>query len=88
MKKMLYKPLNFAVSALGGLVAGRVFKVVWQKIAGEGDAPNATDKHRTWQEILIAAAVQGAIFGAVKAAAERAGAVGYEKASGEWPGDD
>ncbi|MEV4597843.1 DUF4235 domain-containing protein [Amycolatopsis sp. NPDC049253] len=88
MKKTLYKPLNFAVSSLGGLVAGQVFKLLWQRIAGEDDTPNATDKHRGWQEILIAATLQGAIFGAVQAAAERAGALGYEKASGEWPGDD
>ncbi|HWD02110.1 MAG TPA: DUF4235 domain-containing protein [Amycolatopsis sp.] len=88
MMKVIYKPLNIGVGALGGLVAGWVFKLVWQKITGEDDAPNATDRHRSWREILIAAAVQGAIFGAVKAAAERGGAVGYEKASGEWPGDD
>lgn len=85
---MFYKPLNFAVSALGGLLAGRIFKMIWQRATGEDDAPNATDKHRGWPEILIAAAVQGAVFGAVQAAAERAGAVGFEKAGGEWPGED
>jgi hypothetical protein len=37
--------------------------------------------------VVIAAAVQGAIFGAVKAATERAGAVGYRKATGDWPDD-
>ncbi|WP_326834899.1 DUF4235 domain-containing protein [Amycolatopsis rhabdoformis] len=88
MNKMLYKPLNFGVSALGGLLAGQIFKLIWQRVAGEDDAPSATDKHRGWPEILVAAAVQGAIFGVVTAAAERAGAVGFEKAGGEWPGDD
>ncbi len=88
MKKTLYKPLNFAVSALGGVLAGQLFKLLWQRVSGEDEAPNATDRDHTWAQILIAATVQGAIFGAVKAATERAGAVGYRKATGDWPGDD
>lgn len=32
-----------------------------------GDAPDATDEDRTWRQILIAAAIQGAIFAVVKA---------------------
>ncbi|MEV4052177.1 MULTISPECIES: DUF4235 domain-containing protein [unclassified Amycolatopsis] len=88
MNKALYKPLSWVVGALGGILAGQVFKQVWSRVAGEEDAPDATDRDYTWRQVVIAAAVQGAIFGAVKAATERAGAVGYRKATGDWPGDD
>ena len=88
MNKALYKPLSWVVGALGGILAGQVFKQVWTRVAGEDDAPDATDRDYTWRQVVIAAAVQGAIFGAVKAATERAGAVGYRKATGDWPGDD
>ncbi|KDN20986.1 DUF4235 domain-containing protein [Amycolatopsis rifamycinica] len=88
MNKALYKPLSWVVGALGGVLAGQVFKQVWSRVAGEDDAPDATDRDYTWRQVVIAAAVQGAIFGAVKAATERAGAVGYRKATGDWPGDD
>ncbi|MDS0134890.1 MULTISPECIES: DUF4235 domain-containing protein [unclassified Amycolatopsis] len=88
MNKALYKPLSWVVGALGGILAGQVFKQVWKQVAGEEDAPDATDRDYTWRQVVIAAAVQGAIFGAVKAATERAGAVGYRKATGDWPGDD
>ena len=88
MNKALYKPLSWVVGALGGILAGQVFKQVWSRVAGEDDAPDATDRDYTWRQVIIAAAVQGAIFGAVKAATERAGAVGYRKATGDWPGDD
>lgn len=40
----------------------------------DDDAPDATDEHRTWQEVLLAAALQGAIFAVFKAAVDRAGA--------------
>jgi hypothetical protein len=85
--KLLFKPLSLAISVLGGVLAGAVFKQVWKLAMGEEDAPDADDFERTWREVLIAAAVQGAIFGLVKAATQRAGAQGIRKATGEWPGD-
>ncbi|WP_344821420.1 DUF4235 domain-containing protein [Actinocorallia longicatena] len=36
-------------------------------------------------EVLIAATVQGAIAGAVRAAVQRGGAQGVRKATGSWP---
>jgi hypothetical protein len=88
MNKVLYKPLSFGISALGGLLASLAFKQIWKRVSGEEDAPDPTDRDYTWQQILIAAAAQGAVFGVVKAATDRAAAVGYRKATGDWPTDD
>ena len=87
MTKVLYKPLSFVISALGGILAGQVFKQVWKRVAGQEDAPGATERDYTWNQVIIGAAAQGAIFGAVKAATDRAGAIGYRKATGDWPDD-
>jgi hypothetical protein len=46
---------------------------------------NATDEDRSWGEILVAAALQGAVFALVKAAVDRAGASGVRKVTDEWP---
>jgi Protein of unknown function (DUF4235) len=70
----------------GGLLASAVFKQVWKRVAGEEDAPRATDQSRGWREVLVAAAVQGAIFAAVKAAVDRGGAAGFKRLTGTWPG--
>jgi hypothetical protein len=85
VNKVVYKPLSWVAGALGGALAGQAFRQVWKRVAGEEDAPDAIDRDYTWTQVIIAAAVQGAIFGAVKAATERAGAVGYRKATGDWP---
>ncbi|WP_307849422.1 DUF4235 domain-containing protein [Qaidamihabitans albus] len=85
--KVLYRPLSMAVSAAGGVLAGVVFKQVWRRVTGEPDAPSATDRGYGWRHVVLAAALQGAVFGAVKAAVDRASATGYEKATGDWPGD-
>jgi hypothetical protein len=86
--KLLYKPLGLLVSVLGGLAASAAFRQVWKLLTGDKEAPEATDKNRRWREILLAATVQGAIFGLVKAAIDRGGASGFRKLTGTWPGDD
>ncbi|WUT00595.1 DUF4235 domain-containing protein [Streptomyces sp. NBC_00708] len=84
--KIAYKPVGLVLGAAGGMLAGLAFKQVWKVIEGEGDAPDAMDEDRRWREILLAAAVQGAIFAVVKAAIERSGAVTARRLTGTWPG--
>jgi hypothetical protein len=86
MLKLLYKPLGLVVSVIGGIAASAVFAQVWKLATGERDAPDATDEDRGWREVLTAAAVQGAVFGFVKAAIDRGGASGFRKVTGAWPG--
>jgi predicted metal-dependent enzyme (double-stranded beta helix superfamily) len=85
--KALYKPIGLLFSVLGGIVAGALFKQLWRAVAGEDDSPDAKDRERGWGEIVSAAAVQGAVFGTVKALVDRAGAKGFERATGVWPGN-
>jgi hypothetical protein len=87
MNKLLYKPLGMLFSVLGGLAASALFKRLWRTATGEDEAPEATDKEFGWTEVLIAATVQGAIFGLVKAAIDRGGATGYRRLTGRWPDD-
>lgn len=86
--KLIYKPLGLIMGALGGFLAGTVFKRLWAFAGREGDTPNATDRDRGWTEIVLAAALQGAVFGSVKAAVDRAGATGFARVTGVWPGDE
>ncbi|HEY6932790.1 MAG TPA: DUF4235 domain-containing protein [Marmoricola sp.] len=87
--KVLYRPIGIVSSVLGGLVAGAVFKQVW-KYATPGkqsDSPKALESEYTLRQVLVAAAVQGAIFAVVKAAIQRGGARMFQRATGDWPGD-
>ncbi|MFE3607456.1 DUF4235 domain-containing protein [Streptomyces goshikiensis] len=84
--KIAYRPVGLALGALSGVIAGAAFKQVWKIVEGEGDAPDATDENRPWNQILIAAAIQGAIFAVVKASVDRSGAVAVRRLTGTWPG--
>ncbi|MCX4808805.1 DUF4235 domain-containing protein [Streptomyces sp. NBC_01214] len=84
--KIAYKPVGLALGAASGMIAGVAFKQAWKMIGHDDDAPDATDENRTWQEVLFAAAPQGAIFAVVKAAVDRAGATTTRRLTGTWPG--
>ncbi|MFD4026920.1 DUF4235 domain-containing protein [Streptomyces sp. NPDC058576] len=83
--KLAYKPVGFALGAVSGMIASAVFKQTWKIVEGEGDAPDALDEDRPWRQILLAAAVQGAIFAVVKATVERSGAQATRRVTGTWP---
>jgi uncharacterized protein DUF4235 len=85
MQRILYKPVGLALGAAASVVAGVLFKQVWRRTTGEEEAPSATDQDYGWGEIILAAVIQGAIFAGVKAAVDRAGAVGVSRLTGRWP---
>lgn len=88
MIKLLYKPVSMLASVLGGMPAGAIFKKAWKIIGPEDDMPEAADARRSWRQVMLAAALQGAIFAAVKAAVDRSAAAGTRKLTGVWPGDE
>jgi hypothetical protein len=84
-RRVAYKPVGLLLGVAAGAVSGIVFKQVWKRLDGSDDAPHATDEDRGWGEVLVAAALQGAIFALVKAAVDRAGATGVRRVTGRWP---
>jgi hypothetical protein len=85
--KLAYRPIGLIGGVLAGMVSGALFKQVWKRVADEDDAPGALQSEYSMREVVLAAAIQGAIFAATKAAIDRAGARGFTKLTGNWPGD-
>jgi predicted metal-dependent enzyme (double-stranded beta helix superfamily) len=84
---LAYRPIGLAGGLLAGLVSGAIFKQIWKKVADEDDAPSALQSEYRMREVVLAAAIQGAIFAATKAAIDRAGARVWTRVTGSWPGD-
>ena len=85
MNKWVYKALGLVVSLLASLLAGAIFKRLWKLTPGSDEVPEATDERSGWGEILVAAALQGAIFALIKAIFDRAAAAGVREVTGDWP---
>jgi hypothetical protein len=86
--KLLYKPLGLGFGIIGGLLASAVFRQVWKQVSGDDEAPLATDRDSKWTNVLLAAALEGAVFGLVKAAVDRSGAQVWASVTGVWPDND
>ncbi|MER5890081.1 DUF4235 domain-containing protein [Streptomyces sp. NPDC001941] len=83
--KMAYRPVGLLFGMAAGAAAGALFSRTWQ-VLGEGrDAPDPLDEERSWRDVLIASALQGAIFAVARAAADRGGAAGVRRMTGKWP---
>ena len=87
MAKLIYRPFGLLFSVLGGLLAGAAFRQVWKRVSGKESSPKPKESAYGWRELLPAAALQGALFGLVKAAVDRSGARAFERLTGSWPGD-
>lgn len=87
--KLLYRPIGMISSVVGGLIANALFAQIWRRTAPDGrtDPPNALDSGRSLTDILLATALQGAIFAVSKVVVDRAGARAFQRMTGDWPGD-
>lgn len=85
--KLAYRPIGLISGLVAGSLSGIVFKQVWKVVAKEEEAPSALQSEYRMREVVLAAAIQGAIFAATKAAVDRAGARGFTQLTGAWPGD-
>ncbi len=85
--KVVYRPIGLIGSLVASSIAATVFQLVWKKVARADDAPTAMQSEYSMREVLVASAVRGAIVAVVKAVVSRAGARGFTKLTGAWPGD-
>ncbi|MFC4507601.1 MULTISPECIES: DUF4235 domain-containing protein [Streptomyces] len=82
---LVYQPVGLVLGWTGGALAGLAFRKAWKAIRHEDDAPDPLDRDRGWTEILLASALQGALFAAARSAADRTGAKAIERSTGVWP---
>jgi hypothetical protein len=86
MAKVLFTPLSIVIALVAGVVARKIFDQVWGLI-DEEEPPDSKHRDISWGRLLLAGAVQGAIFRAVKEATDHASRRAFYRTTGTWPGD-
>lgn len=77
--KVAYESLSLVSGVLSGALAGAVFTRIWRAVSDTDEAPEPTALDHNIREVLVAGALQGAVFGLVKAAMGRMTAKGYRR---------
>ena len=79
------------ISILSGLLAGFVGKKLFDGIWGafdEEEPPESKHLEISWMKLLLAGAVQGAIFRAVREVADHGSRRAFMRVTGTWPGEE
>ncbi|MGH2742483.1 MAG: DUF4235 domain-containing protein [Thermoleophilaceae bacterium] len=87
MVKVLFIPVSVGGGLLAGFVAKKVFDQLWGLIDQE-EPPDSKHRDIEWSKLLIAAAIQGAIFRAMKEATDHYSRKAFERTTGTWPGEE
>jgi hypothetical protein len=85
--KLLFIPISIGGGLVGGQIAKKLFDQVWGVIDTE-EPPKPTHRQATWPKVLAAAAVEGAVFKATKAAIDHGSRKAFANATGTWPGEE
>ena len=85
MAKVLFIPVSVGAGLLAGLVGKKTFDQIWGLIDDE-EPPDSKHRDVSWGRLLLAGAIQGAIFRAVKEASDHGARRAFYRTTGAWPG--
>ena len=77
-----YEIVSLFSGLVDGAVAGAVFTRLWRAVSGADGVPEPTELNRRIRDVVIVGALQGAVFGVVKAVLSRVTAQGYRTITG------
>jgi Protein of unknown function (DUF4235) len=87
MAKVFFIPISIA----GGLIAGAISRKILDQIWGlfdDEEPPDSQHRDIQWGKLLIAAALQGAIFRVMKEATDHYSRRAFYRTTGTWPGEE
>jgi hypothetical protein len=82
----LFLPLSIAGGLLAGLLGKKLFEGLWGFV-DEEEPPDAEHREVNFAKLVIALALEGAIFRVVKGFFDHGARRGFERLTGSWPGE-
>jgi uncharacterized protein DUF4235 len=87
MAKLLFTPVSILAGLAAGAVSRKLFDQIWG-LVDEEEPPESKHREVPWVKMLVAAAIQGAIFRGVKAATDHYSRRAFARTTGTWPGEE
>jgi Protein of unknown function (DUF4235) len=87
LSKILFIPVSVIGGLLAGLIGKKAFDVTWGLI-DEEEPPEPEHRDISWPRMIVALALQGAIFRAVRGLADHGARTAFYRSTGVWPGEE
>ena len=85
--KVLFAPVGIISGLIAGQIGKKIFDQVWG-VLDDYEPPKPKTRDSSWTKVLLAAAVQGAIFKVTRAVVDRNMRQGFASITGTWPGEE
>jgi hypothetical protein len=85
--KLLFIPFSIVGGLLAGFMSKKIFDQVWG-VFDQEEPPDSKHRDIDWTKLVIAAAVQGAIFRMMKEATDHYSRRAFYRTTGKWPGEE
>ena len=85
--KTLFVPVSISGGLLAGLLGKKIFQEVWGMIDDQ-EPPDSEHREIDYGKLVMALALEGAIFRIVKGFADHGMRQGVVRLTGEWPGEE
>lgn len=86
MLKIFFIPISIVAGLIGGFVGKRLFDQVWGLI-DEEEPPGSEHRDVPWWKVIVALALEGAVFRVSRGVVDRGSRQAFYRATGTWPGE-
>jgi hypothetical protein len=85
--KILFLPFSILAGLIAGFLSKKIFDGIWSLFDSE-EAPEPEHKEISLVKLILALAIEGAVFRAVRGLVDHSARRGFHRATGSWPGDE
>ena len=87
MGKLMFLPISIGTGLLAGLIGKKTFQLLWGVIDDE-EAPKAEHREISLPKLVVALAIEGALFSLIKGLVDHGSRHAFARATGAWPGEE
>jgi hypothetical protein len=85
--KFLFLPFSIAAGLIAGFLSKKIFEGVWHLFDDE-EAPEPAHREISLVKLIVALAIEGAVFRAVKGLVDHSARRSFQRVTGSWPGEE
>ena len=85
--KFLFLPFSIAAGLIAGFMSKKIFDSIW-RLVDKQEAPEAEHRQISLVKLMLALAIEGAVFRAVRGLVDHGARRSFQRVTGSWPGDE